>query len=101
MSSKGRYVPKGMIAAMPTPFHKDESINYEAYKTLIDYLIDNGIHCVLAGGSTGEYHVMSLEERKKERHQNRLRAHGEACAGHRGDGLVYGEGYNRADELCG
>jgi 4-hydroxy-tetrahydrodipicolinate synthase len=53
-----------MIAALPTPFFEDESINFDAYKKLIDYVVGNGMHCVLAGGSTGEYHVMSLDERK-------------------------------------
>jgi 4-hydroxy-tetrahydrodipicolinate synthase len=53
-----------MIAAMPTPFFEDERINFGAYKDLIDYLAENGIHCLLAGGSTGEYHVMTLDERK-------------------------------------
>jgi 4-hydroxy-tetrahydrodipicolinate synthase len=53
-----------MISALPTPFYADESINFDAYKKLIDYVIENGMHSVLAGGSTGEYHVMTLDERK-------------------------------------
>lgn len=59
-----KYVPKGMIVPLATPFHKDESINFEAYKKLIDHVIEGGIHGILAGGSTGEYHMMSLDERK-------------------------------------
>lgn len=60
-----KYIPKGMIVPLATPMHKDESINYEAYKKLIDHVIDGGIHGILTGGSTGEYHMMSLEERKE------------------------------------
>jgi len=58
------YVPYGMIAAMPTPFKQDYSIDFEAYKALIHHLIDGGMHCLLAGGSTGEYSLMTTEERK-------------------------------------
>lgn len=58
------YIPKGLIVPLATPMHKDESINFEAYKKLIDHVIDGGIHGVLAGGSTGEYHMMSMDERK-------------------------------------
>lgn len=58
------YKPTGMIPAMPTPFNEDGSINFSAYQGLINHLVDGGVHCLLAGGSTGEYSLMSLEERK-------------------------------------
>lgn len=54
----------GMIAAVPTPFYEDESINFDAFKQLIEFLIENGMHCLLIGGSTGEYSLMSKDERK-------------------------------------
>lgn len=59
------YRPKGMIPAMPTPLNENESINFEGYEKLINHLIDGGVHCLLAGGSTGEYSMMSTDERKK------------------------------------
>jgi 4-hydroxy-tetrahydrodipicolinate synthase len=55
---------KGMIAPVATPFHEDESINYKVYEQLINYLLDNKIHGLLIGGSTGEYSLMTPEERK-------------------------------------
>lgn len=55
---------KGMIAAMPTPFHADESIDTEGIKKLVEHLVKGGIHGILAGGSTGEYSLMTMEERK-------------------------------------
>lgn len=55
---------RGMIAAVPTPFREDESINYDTYEQLLNYLIDNGMHWLLIGGSTGEYSLMSKDERK-------------------------------------
>ncbi|UUI05537.1 4-hydroxy-tetrahydrodipicolinate synthase [Oceanobacillus jeddahense] len=58
------YKPTGMIPAMPTPFNEDGSINFSAYQGLINHLVEGGVHCLLAGGSTGEYSLMSLEERK-------------------------------------
>ena len=56
--------PKGIIVPLITPFNEDETINFEDYKKVIDFQIENGVHGLLVGGTTGEYHVMSLEERK-------------------------------------
>ena len=57
-------IPEGVMVPLVTPFHADESIDFEAYKKIIDHTINGGMHAILAGGSTGEYHMMSLEERK-------------------------------------
>lgn len=56
---------KGIIPVLPTPFTKEDEINYKVYGELIDYVIDNGVHAFVAGGTTGEYASMTLEERKK------------------------------------
>lgn len=55
---------KGMIAAMPTPFHEDETIDTEGIKKIVEHLVSGGIHGILAGGSTDEYSLMTMEERK-------------------------------------
>ena len=57
-------LPKGMFTALITPFNEDESINFDALRGLIDFQVESGIHGLLIGGSTGEYHTMSMEERK-------------------------------------
>ena len=57
--------PKGLFVPLVTPFHADESIDYEGYKRVIDYVIEGGMDGVLVGGTTGEYHMMSVEERKE------------------------------------
>lgn len=57
-------LPKGMVTALITPFNEDESINFDALRGLIDFQVESGIHGLLIGGSTGEYHTMSMEERK-------------------------------------
>ncbi|MDT8862925.1 4-hydroxy-tetrahydrodipicolinate synthase [Alkalihalobacillus sp. MEB130] len=56
--------PKGLVVPLITPFHEDESIDFQAYKYVIDFQVESGIHGLLVGGTTGEYHVMSVEERK-------------------------------------
>ena len=56
--------PKGIFVPLITPFHNDETIDFPSYKKVIDFQIENGVHGLLVGGTTGEYHVMSLEERK-------------------------------------
>lgn len=57
--------PKGIFVPLITPFNDDESIDFPSYKKVIDFVIEGGVHGLLVGGTTGEYHVMSLEERKK------------------------------------
>lgn len=56
--------PKGIYVPLITPFNEDETIDFPSYKEVIDFVIEGGVHGVLVGGTTGEYHVMSLEERK-------------------------------------
>ncbi|MFC7393069.1 4-hydroxy-tetrahydrodipicolinate synthase [Scopulibacillus cellulosilyticus] len=57
-------IPKGIFVPLITPFNDDETIDFQAYKKVIDFQIESGVHGVLVGGTTGEYHVMTLEERK-------------------------------------
>lgn len=57
--------PTGMIPALPTPLNDDDSINFDGVKQIVNHAIENGMDGVLVGGSTGEYSLMSLEERKE------------------------------------
>lgn len=59
------FKPYGMIPALPTPMHEGGEINYEGLEELLEFLINNGVHGLLVGGSTGEYSLMSLDERKE------------------------------------
>ena len=56
--------PKGLFVPLVTPFHADENIDYEGYKRVIDYVIEGGMDGVLVGGTTGEYHMMSVEDQE-------------------------------------
>lgn len=56
---------KGIITPIVTPFHDDDeqSINYEASTTLINYLIAHGVNGIFILGSNGEFHVIDEEEK--------------------------------------
>jgi 4-hydroxy-tetrahydrodipicolinate synthase len=58
-------LPEGLIVPLVTPFNADESIDFDGYKKVIDHCIEGGLDGILVGGSTGEYHMMTLEERKE------------------------------------
>ena len=53
---------KGIIAPFTTPFAEDGDINLNLIKPQVDWLIENGVHGLAAGGSTGEGHVLNREE---------------------------------------
>ncbi|MGI6065520.1 MAG: dihydrodipicolinate synthase family protein [Bacillota bacterium] len=56
---------KGVYAAMATPFLRDESLDKEALTKLVEHLIEGGVDGILVGGSSGEYPMQSVEERKE------------------------------------
>ena len=58
-------VLKGIISPFTTPFSENGEIDYSLVKPQVDWLIDNGVHGLAAGGSTGEGHVLDREEYKK------------------------------------
>jgi len=54
----------GIITVLTTPFDSQGEIAYGVLDNHIDWLLDNGVQSILEGGSTGEYYVMTLEQRK-------------------------------------
>lgn len=56
---------KGIITVVTTPFKDDGSINYAVLGKHLDFLIGNGVHAIMPGGSTGEYYAQSTEERRQ------------------------------------
>lgn len=54
---------KGVYAPVVTPFDKNEDINYEVLKQLIDHVISNGVVGLVPGGTTGEVYTFSEAER--------------------------------------
>ena len=55
----------GVIPAMITSFHKNESINKESIRKTINYLISEKVDGLYITGSTGETFLMSQEEKKQ------------------------------------
>ena len=55
---------KGSIVALITPF-KNDSLDEDTYRKLIDYHLKNGTNGVVPGGTTGESPTLSHSEHKK------------------------------------
>lgn len=56
---------QGLFGALPTPFLRDETLDKPTLKRLIDFMADGGLDGLLVGGSSGEYTVQTVEERKE------------------------------------
>jgi N-acetylneuraminate lyase len=54
----------GIVAAVHTPFRADGSLNLDAVQAQAAHLRVHGIELAFVGGSTGESHSLSLEERR-------------------------------------
>ncbi|ALS62937.1 MULTISPECIES: dihydrodipicolinate synthase family protein [Pandoraea] len=54
---------KGILPAIPTPVHADDTIHTDAARALLRYLLGQGIDGVVPLGGTGEYGALSRAER--------------------------------------
>ncbi|MBS4021563.1 MAG: dihydrodipicolinate synthase family protein [Dethiobacter sp.] len=56
----------GVITALLTPFTSNgENIDFQAVRDLVDWQVEQGIHCLFPAGTSGEGMLLSLEERRK------------------------------------
>lgn len=55
--------PKGIIAAMSTPFFQDETLNEAELRHQVDRLIHAGLHGIFALGTNGENYAMDFQEK--------------------------------------
>lgn len=55
---------KGAGVALVTPFHEDESVNYDALEALIEMQIEGGTDAIIVCGTTGEPSTMTEDERE-------------------------------------
>lgn len=55
---------KGVIPAILTPMHEDESINVEELRNQVNRLIEGGVHALFPFGTNGEGYILSGEEKK-------------------------------------
>jgi N-acetylneuraminate lyase len=61
---KPKYPLHGLVTAVHTPFRSDGSLNLSLVEAQAAHLIKNQIGLAFIGGTTGESHSLSLEERR-------------------------------------
>lgn len=66
----------GITVPVLTPVLADETVDEQGYRTLIKYLIDNGVHGVFSCGTLGE--TMALTQAERDR---AIRIAADACQG--------------------
>lgn len=59
------FSPKGIIAAIATPFDDKDQVSETVLRELINYLIDGGVHGLFAIGSQGEFYALTREEKRR------------------------------------
>jgi 4-hydroxy-tetrahydrodipicolinate synthase len=55
---------KGIIAAIVTPFSKNEEVSYPGLRRITEYLIKGGVDGIMTTGGTGEFPHLTREEKK-------------------------------------
>src|SRR5262245_3380268 len=59
---------EGIFTPIITPYLGDGAIDKDGFANIAEFLIESGVHCVLLGGSTGEYYAQTFEERVEMMH---------------------------------
>jgi 4-hydroxy-tetrahydrodipicolinate synthase len=54
---------EGIYTLIITLHTVDGTIDKDAFNEVVEFLISSGVHCILVGGSTGEYYAKTNEER--------------------------------------
>ncbi|MEM7224781.1 MAG: dihydrodipicolinate synthase family protein [Pseudomonadota bacterium] len=54
---------EGIYTPVITPFTADGAVDQDGYAVMLEHLIENGIHGIVVGGTTGEFYALSKEER--------------------------------------
>ena len=58
---------KGLGVALVTPFKTDKSVDFEALRTMVEYVVTGGVDYIVVLGTTGETPVLSPEEKAQIR----------------------------------
>jgi len=64
MASKVEKRFKGIFVALVTPMTADQEVDHESLRSMIEHMIDQGVHGIIPLGSTGEYYALSDDERQ-------------------------------------
>ncbi len=54
---------EGVYTPIITPFHKSGEIDFDTLGEVIEFLIEQGVHGIITGGSTGENYAQTVAER--------------------------------------
>ncbi|UWR09432.1 dihydrodipicolinate synthase family protein [Ruegeria sp. B32] len=54
---------QGIYTPVVTPYADDFSVDWYALAEVIEYLVENGVHGLISGGSTGENYAQTVDER--------------------------------------
>lgn len=57
---------RGIIPPIITPMTDDGGIDEDGFAAVIEYMIGNGVHGIIIGGTTGEFYALSKEERTRQ-----------------------------------
>ncbi len=63
--NKSRVDWHGSFAVIVTPFTKEGGVDERGYRRVVDLVIEAGCHGVISGGSTGQFFLMTPDERKR------------------------------------
>ena len=53
----------GIYTPIITPYHDDGTVHWDALADVVDYLLAEGVHGIISGGSTGENYTQTVAER--------------------------------------
>lgn len=56
---------EGIMTVVATPFDQRGEIAFDVLGKHVDFLIANGVHYIIPGGTTGEYYSQTVDERKQ------------------------------------
>jgi len=62
---KASIVWYGSFSVIVTPFTKNGDIDEKGYRRIIDFVINAGAHGIISAGSTGEFFLLTNDERKQ------------------------------------
>ncbi len=54
---------EGIYTPVVTPYHPDGQVNWDALAEVIEFLVAEGVHGLISGGSTGENYAQTMPER--------------------------------------
>lgn len=83
---------RGTGVALITPFTKEQAVDYEALRKLLDFVLDGGVNYIVVNGTTGENVTTTATEKVEILRQIKQHVNGRVP-------LVYGIGGNNTQQV--